>query len=180
MGRVISLYIKHGTTVYRDIIDFLDYETYHLFDILMWNELCWTRIKTKLGKWAMKLIILNGAYNIAVLSRQKMYNHYIRTRCLTFQDYKAMFKGKSEELILTLWGRYKHASWNVMSSVGIAILQMECQFDHYIRTLYVNSYGTWIPITFHSRKIQEVQNVIAYEERTYEHRQHMRSQSRIC
>ena len=180
MGKIIVRYIKYGNTYYKDTINFLDYETYYLFDILMRNELCWTRVKTKLGKWAMKVIILNGAYTTAVIDQRKIYNHYIRTRCLEFQQYKSMFNEESEELILTLWGRYKHSSWKAMSNVGIAILKMECQFDQYIRKLYVKSYGTWLPITFDSQKIQEVQNVMTLEERTQELRLRLRSQSNIC
>ena len=179
IGKLISSYIKHGTTYYRDELDFLEYETYRLFDILMRNELCWTRVKTKLGKWAMKMVILNGAYTHTVLGKKKFYNHYIRTRCATYQDYKSTFKEGSEEHILTLWGKYKHSSWYALSNVGISILQMECQFDQYIKKLYLDSYGTWLPITFDQRKIQEVQNVITYEERMYKYRLQIREQSNI-
>ena len=167
MGKIVSQYLRDTTSGYPDLFSFYNYETYYLFDILMENEMDWTRIQTNIGKFAIKLLTMRGAYNAAVLGHKKCYARFVRTRCLTFEKYKSLFPNESDWVILELWGKYKHESWTKLSRIEKSIIKMECKFDYYLKYQYSKAYGTWLPITMTKEKIKEISKMMKYEDKRY-------------
>ena len=159
-GYILQQYFRDPGSGYIEIFNYFNNETYHLFEILMHKELCWTRVKTKIGKFAFKLIMMSNAYDAEVVSYKKPYIRFSRTRCLSFDDFKILHKNSSEQDALRLWGKYKHESWMKASEAMKSVIRMECKFESCVRDMYNKSYGTSIPIKMPEWKISKINNML--------------------
>ena len=172
MEVVVWNYIHDWQNGYMSIIRFYDYETYHLFDALMEDEMCYSRMKTDIGKFVMKYIIMRGAYYATVPYPKMCYTRFVHTRCLTFKEFRRLYPHEEEWVVLKCWGQYKHEKWSGLSISGKSIIKMECKFNIYVRLLYTKWCGTWIPIHISGNKKRKIDEIIFEEEKQPSRRIH--------
>ena len=151
---------KHLIETFED----LSFQTYHLFDVLLEDELCWTKMKTKIGKFAFKLKVMKSVQRSSMGKCESPYMRFFRTRCISFWMFRELFPGQTEDVTIGLWRDYKTVSWSEVSDVERSVLKYECKFDKCIRALYIKIYGTSVPLGFNKKKLQQIGMIIKEEE----------------
>jgi hypothetical protein len=100
MEIVVWNHIHDWQNGYMSLIRFYDFETYHSFDVLMEDEMCYSRMLTDIRKFVMKYIIMRGVYYAKVPYPKMCYTRFAHTRCLTFKEFRRLYPHEEEWVVL--------------------------------------------------------------------------------